>query len=239
MEHSPEVSSSKKQPRRYAFACTNCRKKKIRCDGVQPECTSCVRAEEVCQYPKKRMEAQLAQAQKRIQELESELREARSNSPYGSQSASSPGALYSDSEQDYSIYSQVGFDAGGTVRGMHTELYDISTDAIRSHITDRHHGFRSLPWTTMMKTWPKKLHLRASGSRSPARKTSRTITSTSRMFGCPLCTARPKRISVYLRTSQIISYLPTSVGKTRSTTSSTNLVGANKHSFEVACADRN
>jgi hypothetical protein len=115
MEHSPEVSSSKKQPRRYAFACTNCRKKKIRCDGVQPECTSCVRAEEVCQYPKKRMEAQLAQAQRRIQELESELREARSNSPYGSQSASSPGALYSDSEQDYSIYSQVGFDAGGSV----------------------------------------------------------------------------------------------------------------------------
>ena len=61
------------------------------------------------------MEAQLAQAQKRIQELESELREARSNSPYGSQSASSPGALYSDSEQDYSIYSQVGFDARGSV----------------------------------------------------------------------------------------------------------------------------
>jgi hypothetical protein len=114
MEHSPEVGSSKKAPRRYAFACSNCRKKKIRCDGVQPECTSCVRAEEVCQYPKKRMEAQLAQAQKRIQQLESELRESKSNSPYGSQSASSPGALYSDSEQDYSLYSHVGFDARGS-----------------------------------------------------------------------------------------------------------------------------
>ncbi|KIW06065.1 uncharacterized protein PV09_03237 [Verruconis gallopava] len=115
MERSPEGASSKKPPRRYAFACSNCRKKKIRCDGAQPECTSCARAEEVCQYPKKRMEAQLAQAQKRIQELESELLEARSSSPYGSQPASSPGALYSDSEQDYSLYSQVGFDDKGSI----------------------------------------------------------------------------------------------------------------------------
>lgn len=61
------------------------------------------------------MEAQLAQAQKRIHELESELREARSASPYGSQSASSPGALYSDSEQDHALYAQVGLDARGSV----------------------------------------------------------------------------------------------------------------------------
>jgi hypothetical protein len=67
------------------------------------------------------MEAQLAQAQKRIQELENELQEARSNSPYGSQSASSPGALYSDSEQDYSLYSQVGFDVRGSVSSLATK----------------------------------------------------------------------------------------------------------------------
>jgi hypothetical protein len=153
MEHSPEIGNSKKQPRRYAFACTNCRKKKIRCDGAQPECTSCVRAEEVCQYPKKRMEAQLAQAQRRIQELESELREARSNSPYGSQSASSPGALYSDSEQDYSIYSQVGFDAGGSVRVARLSWHACSDSETRSRIMVLHLAFKSLP---LMKT--KKRH---------------------------------------------------------------------------------
>src|ERR1700754_3847018 len=115
-----EESKGQKTPRRYAFACSNCRQKKIRCCGTQPNCRACVKAEEVCQYPKKQMEVQLLQAQQRIKDLESELRRTRSlGCP--SNASESPGRLAgtgdscSESDQEVFLYSQIGLDEGGSV----------------------------------------------------------------------------------------------------------------------------
>ncbi|KAM0753619.1 hypothetical protein T439DRAFT_377788 [Meredithblackwellia eburnea MCA 4105] len=48
-EETPEAGSSTgKLGRRYAFACTGCKRRKARCDGVQPTCGRCDRLKESC-----------------------------------------------------------------------------------------------------------------------------------------------------------------------------------------------
>lgn len=66
-----------KAPRRYAFACISCRRKKIRCNGEQPNCKSCLRSNEPCEYPQRSVAVQLQHANTRIRELEDDLRDAR------------------------------------------------------------------------------------------------------------------------------------------------------------------
>lgn len=38
--------------RRYGFACSNCRRRKARCDGALPTCQKCVSLAEPCVYDK-------------------------------------------------------------------------------------------------------------------------------------------------------------------------------------------
>ena len=61
--------------RRYGFACSTCRRRKIRCDGEKPVCQRCLRSNEVCCYKSDDASdpgstAQLQKALSRIQELE-------------------------------------------------------------------------------------------------------------------------------------------------------------------------
>ena len=54
------------QPKMWARACAVCRAKKIRCDALQPRCTSCVNAGRACSYrretPRKRSVASAVRA---------------------------------------------------------------------------------------------------------------------------------------------------------------------------------
>lgn len=45
-------SSSGRTPRKYGFACANCRKKKARCNGEAPSCRRCTANNERCRFDK-------------------------------------------------------------------------------------------------------------------------------------------------------------------------------------------
>lgn len=73
-------SKSQATPRRYGFACLMCRRRKIKCDGKKPSCTHCVKAKETCSYKESpsynaHLVHQLQQTKKRVDDLESQLRD--------------------------------------------------------------------------------------------------------------------------------------------------------------------
>lgn len=75
----PEQSgSSSSGPRRYAFSCAACRRKKIRCDGVKPTCRHCLKSKLSCAYSSNSGDALLLQQQldvanRRILDLEAQI----------------------------------------------------------------------------------------------------------------------------------------------------------------------
>lgn len=75
-------SVSQKPPRRYAFACSNCRRKKIKCDGEKPICGNCTgNLQETCRYRHQRSaEVELRRAQDQILALQQQLNGA---APHG------------------------------------------------------------------------------------------------------------------------------------------------------------
>ncbi|KAE9402324.1 hypothetical protein BT96DRAFT_1017715 [Gymnopus androsaceus JB14] len=81
-------------------ACMNCRRRKIRCDGQKPKCSSC-QWEEDCEYKDTRASTQLhsledhiSVLEARIHELESEFRSNASNAPPSNVQLSAPGIEY-------------------------------------------------------------------------------------------------------------------------------------------------
>ncbi|OBT70731.1 hypothetical protein VF21_10138 [Pseudogymnoascus sp. 05NY08] len=67
--------SSQKAPRRYGFACLNCRRKKIKCGGEKPICSNCSGdLRHSCHYGNQRTaEIQLRLAQQQIRALQHEI----------------------------------------------------------------------------------------------------------------------------------------------------------------------
>lgn len=119
------VGAMAKTPRRYAFACSNCRRKKIRCDGERPECHNCAKAQESCGYSQTSTDVQLRRAQTRIRTLEERLRtlsvsstEERSRAQSQLENSTSPGSeeVSADTEsQEEFFWSQVGVGDDGAV----------------------------------------------------------------------------------------------------------------------------
>lgn len=69
------LDSKSSHQRRYGFACTACRSRKIKCDGEKPQCRRCVRASLQCTYQvadpsAARLRSELARSRTRIHELE-------------------------------------------------------------------------------------------------------------------------------------------------------------------------
>lgn len=128
-QHSRGTSSSAtKAPRRYAFACSNCRRKKIRCDGERPQCHNCIKVQETCGYAQTSTEVQLRRAQTRIRTLEdrlkalsilneeeqSKLRSKLEHSTSPSSQLDEEASVDTESQEDQ-FWSQVGIDEDGTV----------------------------------------------------------------------------------------------------------------------------
>lgn len=77
------MSSPAKIPakgRRYGFACLECRRRKIKCDGKKPKCTNCIKARDTCSYKEDpslntQLLHRLHESRKRVHHLETTLRE--------------------------------------------------------------------------------------------------------------------------------------------------------------------
>lgn len=74
----PQYTRSRRrgEGRRYGFACTNCKSRKVKCSGDQPVCSACQRSGAICTWQTPSAEKQLQQATARIHQLERALREA-------------------------------------------------------------------------------------------------------------------------------------------------------------------
>lgn len=49
-ENPPPAGSNANVPKPKRLACTICRKRKLRCDGVKPSCSTCTRLGHACAY---------------------------------------------------------------------------------------------------------------------------------------------------------------------------------------------
>jgi hypothetical protein len=121
--------------RRYGFACSNCRRKKVRCGGEKPACANCCRiSQEICHYgPQKSTSLQLERAQQEIQDLQEQLkfvqRSNRAASARSDNASISPDALplpgeatasrETADEEDQHFWSQVSLDDKGSVSDQH------------------------------------------------------------------------------------------------------------------------
>jgi hypothetical protein len=84
----PSMSSpAANDRRRYGFSCSVCRRKKVRCDGGRPACSSCSKAGIQCGYKPEsadtRLLQQLQRANRRVLELEEQVRTLESSSGGG------------------------------------------------------------------------------------------------------------------------------------------------------------
>ncbi|KUJ22219.1 uncharacterized protein LY89DRAFT_638427 [Mollisia scopiformis] len=74
----PGSGSSEGDPRRYGFACSTCRRKKVRCDGTRPVCRKCSKSGVECFYKPESGDLwllqQLRNSNKRVRELEEQMR---------------------------------------------------------------------------------------------------------------------------------------------------------------------
>ncbi|KAK1763777.1 L-pipecolate oxidase [Phialemonium atrogriseum] len=66
------ISISPRGRRRSHHACLTCRRKKTRCPGERPKCSSCVRLKQSCSYPAIK-ESQRRRSDERLQQLEEKL----------------------------------------------------------------------------------------------------------------------------------------------------------------------
>lgn len=69
-----------RQPRQYGFACANCKARKVKCSGEQPQCCACQRSGARCVWQTRsagETEKQLLDANARIRELETALQATR------------------------------------------------------------------------------------------------------------------------------------------------------------------
>ncbi|PYI30070.1 hypothetical protein BP00DRAFT_374036 [Aspergillus indologenus CBS 114.80] len=65
--------------RKYGFACLQCRRRKVKCDGRKPACLNCGRSEEICRYKvdstyQTHLTEELRAQRSRVRELEDEIR---------------------------------------------------------------------------------------------------------------------------------------------------------------------
>lgn len=68
---------STRRVRRYGFACTTCKSRKVKCSGDQPVCRGCGRSGEECVWPSQNStESRLRNANARIRDLEASIRGA-------------------------------------------------------------------------------------------------------------------------------------------------------------------
>ncbi|KAH8667677.1 fungal-specific transcription factor domain-containing protein [Ilyonectria robusta] len=66
---------STRRVRRYGFACTTCKSRKVKCSGDQPLCRGCGRSGEECVWPSQNStESRLRNANARIRDLEASIR---------------------------------------------------------------------------------------------------------------------------------------------------------------------
>lgn len=75
---------SSRKARRYGFACTACKTRKVKCSGEQPVCAGCRRSGDVCVWPPsaKSSDSQLLDAaNERIRDLEASLGQQPGQSP--------------------------------------------------------------------------------------------------------------------------------------------------------------
>ncbi|KIW30332.1 uncharacterized protein PV07_06082 [Cladophialophora immunda] len=68
------------QARRYGFACSNCRRKKARCNGATPACDKCVASREMCEYDRGPSVAYAASLEKRLKAFEERFEKLRHSS---------------------------------------------------------------------------------------------------------------------------------------------------------------
>ncbi|KAM5354131.1 hypothetical protein ACJ41O_000781 [Fusarium nematophilum] len=72
-----------RKARRYGFACTSCKSRKVKCSGDQPVCRACERSGEDCAWPSQdSAESRLRHANARIRRLEASLKGG--SHPHGS-----------------------------------------------------------------------------------------------------------------------------------------------------------
>ncbi|CAM1506046.1 Fc.00g056870.m01.CDS01 [Cosmosporella sp. VM-42] len=73
MSPPPEDSASSRGKRRSHHACLTCRRKKTRCPGEKPACSSCVRLKQTCSYPPMRRPSHSGPSEERLAHLEEKL----------------------------------------------------------------------------------------------------------------------------------------------------------------------
>ncbi|KAK1538802.1 uncharacterized protein CCOS01_00116 [Colletotrichum costaricense] len=72
---SASASSATRKARRYGFACSSCKARKVKCSGNRPICTGCRRSGETCSWPaQSSTEFRLREANARIRNLEASMR---------------------------------------------------------------------------------------------------------------------------------------------------------------------
>ncbi|KAH6670298.1 hypothetical protein F5X68DRAFT_265048 [Plectosphaerella plurivora] len=72
MPPADDNSAGSRGRRRSHHACLNCRRKKTRCPGEKPQCSSCVRLQQTCSYPAVKP-SQNGRSDERLQNLEEKL----------------------------------------------------------------------------------------------------------------------------------------------------------------------
>ncbi|KAL3485456.1 hypothetical protein BJX62DRAFT_242954 [Aspergillus germanicus] len=74
------MNSSRSKARKYDFACLECRRRKVKCDGRRPTCVNCSRTKATCHYRDQsvfvvRLADGLQVYKARVEELESQIEE--------------------------------------------------------------------------------------------------------------------------------------------------------------------
>ncbi|OJI95766.1 hypothetical protein ASPVEDRAFT_119458 [Aspergillus versicolor CBS 583.65] len=74
------MGSSRAKVRKYDFACLECRRRKVKCDGRRPTCVNCTRSRATCHYRDQsvfvsRLADELQLCKARVQELENQIEE--------------------------------------------------------------------------------------------------------------------------------------------------------------------
>ncbi|KAL4881368.1 fungal-specific transcription factor domain-containing protein [Aspergillus karnatakaensis] len=80
------MTPSRSKARKYGFACLQCRRRKVKCDGRRPTCVNCSRSKETCHYKDHsvfvaRLTEDLQVCKTRLQELESQIEEIATLDP--------------------------------------------------------------------------------------------------------------------------------------------------------------
>ncbi|KAH9992180.1 fungal-specific transcription factor domain-containing protein [Xylariaceae sp. FL0662B] len=76
-QNDPSRSSSSRPSRKYGFACSNCRRRKARCNGAMPACEKCVSNNETCSYDKAPSIAYAVSLQNQLQAYKNRIEELR------------------------------------------------------------------------------------------------------------------------------------------------------------------